>query len=146
MAGQKLDGAGVQKLKTLEEATIQLQRLHGIVETYAMTLKRSQPTMHYSMQIRRALPPMIGLLKGQFGTISDQIAGINLIASRGGNENTKVRVLREGVASLRVALEFAAKKVTEQHAVKEEKSQAEPEAEGPLPDAGAPSATPMNSA
>lgn len=117
MAGQKLDGAGVQKLKTIEEAGVQLQRLHGIVETYAMTLKRSQPTMHYSMQIRRALPPLIGLLKGQFGPIADQIASINLVASRGGNETSKVRVLREGVAAIRVALEFAAKKVEQQHAV-----------------------------
>src|SRR5438309_549144 len=39
-AGPKLDGAGIQKLKTIEEAIIQLQRLHGVVEQYALALKQ----------------------------------------------------------------------------------------------------------
>jgi hypothetical protein len=40
MAGPKLDGAGIQKMKTLEEAVTQVQRLHGVVEHYALALKR----------------------------------------------------------------------------------------------------------
>jgi hypothetical protein len=127
MAGPKLDGAGVQKLKTLEEATTMLHRLHGLVETYAMSVKKSQPTAHYIQQIRRALPPMVGLLKGQFGTISDQVAALNLLATRGSNEQTRVRVLREGVGSIRLALDVAILRVKENHAVKEtEESEAEP--------------------
>ena len=31
MAGKKLDGAGTEKMKTIEAATILLQRLHGLV-------------------------------------------------------------------------------------------------------------------
>ncbi len=127
MAGPKLDGAGVQKLKTLEEATTMLHRLHGLVETYAIAVKKSQPTSHYIQQIRRALPPMVGLLKGQFGMISDQVASLNLMATRGSNEQTRVRVLREGVGSVRLALDIATLRVKENHAVKEtEEPQAEP--------------------
>jgi len=128
MAGPKLDGAGVQKLKTLEEATTMLHRLHGLVETYAIAVKKSQPTSHYVQQIRRALPPMVGLLKGQFGMISDQVASLNLMATRGSNEQTRVRVLREGVGSVRLALDIATLRVKENHAVKET---AEPQAGEP---------------
>jgi hypothetical protein len=120
MAGPKLDGAGVQKLKTLEDALTQLQRIHGIVETYALALKRAQPTMNYGMQIKRALPPLAGLLKGQFGLISDQVMALNLVVSRGSNEQTRVRVLREGVGSIRQALDIATIRVKENHMEKEE--------------------------
>jgi hypothetical protein len=120
MAGLKLDGAGVQKMKTLEAAITQVQRLHGIVEHYALALKRKQPTMNYGMQIKRSLPPLVGLLKGQFGLISDQVAAMHLVVSRGSNELTRVRVLREGVGSLRQALDIATVRVKENHAVKED--------------------------
>lgn len=120
MAGPKLDGAGVQKMNTLDEAATQLQRLHGIVETYALALKRNQPTSLYGMQIKRAISPLVGLLKPQFGLISDQAAAMNLVAGRGGSEVAKLRQLREGVGSLRQQLEIAVVKVKENHTVKEE--------------------------
>jgi len=120
MAGPKLDGAGVQKMNTLDEAATQLQRLHGIVETYALALKRNQPTSLYGMQIKRAIAPLVGLLKPQFGLISDQAAALNLVAGRGGSEQAKVRQLREGVGSLRQQLEIAVVRVKDNHTVKDE--------------------------
>lgn len=120
MPATKLDGPGVQKMKTLEEATTQLQKLHGVVETYALALKRAQPTSLYSMQVKRALSPLVGLLKPQFGLISDQVAALNLVAGRGGSEQTKVRILREGVGATRQALEIAAVRVKDNHMVTEE--------------------------
>ena len=118
-AGPKLDGAGVQKLKTLEDATTMLQRVHGLVETYAIAVKKSHPTSFTIQQIRRALPPLIGLLKGQFGMIADQVASLNLMATRGSNEQTRLRVLRDGVGSARIAIDIAIVRVKENHAVKE---------------------------
>ena len=118
-AGPKLDGAGIQKLKSLEDATTMLHRIHGLVETYAIAVKKSQPTSFTIQQIRRALPPLIGLLKGQFGMIADQVASLNLMASRGSNEQTRVRVLREGVGSARIAIDIAIVRVKENHAVPE---------------------------
>ena len=120
MAGSKLDGAGVQKMNTLDEAATQLQRLHGIVETYALALKRNQPTSLYGMQIKRALSPLVGLLKPQFGLIADQAAALNLVASRGGSEQARLRQLREGVGSLSQQLEIAVVRVKDNHTVKEE--------------------------
>ncbi|HET7189915.1 MAG TPA: hypothetical protein VFI52_17300 [Gemmatimonadaceae bacterium] len=119
-AGPKLDGAGIQKMKTIDEATMQVQRLHGVVETYALALKRKQPTQLFSMQIKRQLSPLVGMLKPQFGMIADQVAAMNLVAGRGGNEMTKLRILREGIGSLKQALEIAAVRVKENHMVVEE--------------------------
>jgi hypothetical protein len=120
MAGVTLDGAGVEKMKTIEDATTQVQRLHGIVETYALALKRAQPTSLFGSQVKRALFPLVGLLKPQFGLVADQVAALNLIATRGGSETAKIRVLREGVGAIRQALEIAVVRIKENHAVKEE--------------------------
>ena len=121
MAGAiKLDSAGTQKMKTIDEALIQLQRLHGVVELYALTLKQNKPTTLFSSQIKRMMSPLIGLLKPQFGLIADQVAALNLASSRGGSEVVRVRTLREGVASIRTALEIAIVRIKENHAVKEE--------------------------
>lgn len=119
-APQKIDNAGVQKLKTIDEALALVQRLHGVVETYALALKRNQPTSLYGMQVKRAIGPLVGLLKPQFGLISDQAAAMNLAATRGGNEQTRVRLLREGVGQLRQALEIATVRVKETHKVEED--------------------------
>ena len=120
MAGVKLDGAGIQKMKTIEEATIQLARLHAIVELYALSLKQNKPTSLFGSQIKRALFPLVGLLKPQFGLIADQIAALNLITSRGGPDTTKVRTLREGVGSVRQQLEIATVRIKDVHKLVEE--------------------------
>lgn len=119
-AGPKLDGAGIQKLKTIDEAQLALQRLHGMVEQYALALKQNKPTSMYSQQVKRTLSPLVGLLKGQFGMIADVAAALNLVATRGGSETVKIRMLREGVGSLRQQLDIAVVKIKENHAVKEE--------------------------
>jgi len=127
MAGIKLDGAGVQKMKTLEEATAQLQKLHAVVEQYALALKQNKPTSLYGMQVKRALTPLVGLLKPQFGLISDQVASMNLVASRGGAETAKIRGLREGVGMLRQAFEIAIVRVKSNHEIKDEAPEPAPE-------------------
>jgi hypothetical protein len=119
-AGPKLDGAGIQKMKTIDEAVSATQRLHGIVELYGLTLKRKQPTQLFGMQIKRALTPLVGLLKPQFGMIADQVVAMNLVAGRGGSEESKLRSLREGVGALKQSLEIAAVRVKDNHMVVEE--------------------------
>jgi hypothetical protein len=115
LAGSQLDGAGMAKMKTLEEALTGLQRIHALVERYALTVKQGGNTGQFVHQIRRALEPLVGLLKPQFGMLSDQVASVNLMATRGGSEQVRVRGLREGVASLRQGFEIAERKVREQH-------------------------------
>jgi hypothetical protein len=119
-SGPKLDGAGHAKMETLDEATASLQRLHGIVERMAMAVRSNQNTVQFGIQLRRAGSPLVGLLKGQFGMISDQVAAMLLIATRGGGDQMKLRSLRESVAQIRIQLEIAIAKTKEKHTVQEE--------------------------
>jgi hypothetical protein len=115
MAGGKLDGAGTSKMNTLEDATAQVQRVHGLVERYALAVKQNQQASIFAMQIKRALEPLVGMLKAQFGLISDQVTALLLASSRGGGDQVRIRTLREGVGQLKQALEIAERKVREQH-------------------------------
>jgi len=117
MAGLKLDSAGVNKLKTLDEALLLLQRIHGLVEQYAMTLKRGQPTSVFVMNIRRQLPTLSENLKSQFGLIADQVMSVNLAASRGASEQVRLRGLREGVAQIKTSIDIAMTQTKDKHAV-----------------------------
>lgn len=122
MAGLHLDSPGVIKMKTLDEAQTHLQRIHAVVEQYAMAVKRNQPATVFMMNLRRQLPSLAENLKNQFGMISDQITQLNLTTSRGVSENQRVRVLREGVAHIRQSLEIAVTQTKDRHAVKDGKA------------------------
>ena len=117
MGGTKLDGAGTQKMKTLEEALVTVQSMHGMAERMALQVKNQQGVGLIPGQIKRIAVPLQGQLKGQFGIIADQVAGMLIAMGRGGGEQGKVRVLREAVAQLRTALEMAQSKVKKDHAV-----------------------------
>lgn len=118
------------KMKTLDEAMLLLQRVHGLVEMYAMAIKRGQPGGPLLQNLRRTFPTLSENLKGQFGMISDQVMAVNLSTSRGASEAVRVRTLREGVAQIKQALEIAATAVKDRHAVAEE-SRAEDRADDP---------------
>ena len=124
MAGMKLDSAGQNKLKTLDEALLHLQRIHGLVEQYAMALKRNQPASVFVMNLRRQMPTLAANLKNQFGMISDQVTATNLAASRGASEIVRLRQLREGVAQVRQALEIAVTQTKDKHKVIEKRGAA----------------------
>lgn len=130
MATVKLDGAGMAKMKTLDEAMLLLQRIHGLVEMYAMAIKRGQPAGPLVQNLRRTLPTLSENLKGQFGLIADQVMAINLATSRGASETVRVRTLREGVAQVKQALEIAVTQVKDRHAVKEESASEDQKADG----------------
>jgi hypothetical protein len=117
MAGIKLDSAGQNKMKTLDEALLLLQRIHGTVEQYGMALKRNMPTNVYMMNIRRQLPTLAANIKNQFGMIADQVTSVNLAASRGASEAVRLRGLREGIAQIRQALEIAITQTKDKHKV-----------------------------
>ncbi|HEY2849210.1 MAG TPA: hypothetical protein VGI97_04990 [Gemmatimonadaceae bacterium] len=117
MAATKLDGAGAQKMKTIEEALMSLQSIHGMVERMAVEIKRQGSVGIIPQQIKRSAGMLQGQLKGQFGIISDQFAAMALVSSRGGSDVVRLRTLREYVAQIRTALEIAANKVKEHHSV-----------------------------
>jgi hypothetical protein len=113
----RLDGAGLAKLETLEQAVTQVQRLNTIVERMAQSQRMNQPLAHYRQQIHRAAAPVASLLKAQFGPISDMVTTLVLISTRGGSDQQKVRSMREAVAQIRAQLEAADGRVRKQHIV-----------------------------
>jgi hypothetical protein len=117
MAGVKLDGAGVQKMKTLEEALSTIQTMHGMTERMAMDMKNQKSVGIIPQQIKRIAVPLQGQLKGQFGLLADQVAGMILAVSRGGSDVVRLRTLRENIAQLRTAVELNVNKVKAQHSV-----------------------------
>ncbi len=117
MAGRKLDGArtGEDEDALRTRLTI-LQRIHALVEQYAFAVKRQTSTgSTYFTNLKRQFPALGGLLKGQFGVISDQVFAISLSISRGSSEPTRIRQMREGVAQLTQSIEIATKQVIEKH-------------------------------
>jgi len=120
--GPKLDGAGAAKMETLDEATAQLQRIHGLVEKMAIAIRSGHETNSFGAQIRRTGSPLVGKLKGQFGMIADQVTALMLVASRGGGEQVKLRSMRECVAQIRIQLEIAVAKTKEKHAILEDRA------------------------
>jgi len=128
MAGLRLDGAGQAKMKTLDDAMNILLRVNGLVEHYALQIKRNQSGATFLTNIRRQLPTLSEMLKAQFGMIADQVMQTNLASTRGASEQMRVRALREGVAQVKTALEIAVAHVKEKHnldAESKEKSGAE---------------------
>lgn len=121
MSGLRLDGAGQAKLKTLDDAMITLLRINGLVEQYALQIKRNQSGSTFLTNIRRQLPQLSEMLKAQFGMIADQVMQTNLVSSRGASEQMRVRALREGVAQVRTALEIAIAHTKDKHELAEGK-------------------------
>lgn len=117
MGGVKLDGARTQKMKTLEEALLTMQTIHGLVERMALDVKNNRGVGVTPRQIKRIATNLQGQLKAQFGLIADQVAGMIIAMGRGGGEQGKVRVRREAVGQIRTALEINAAKVKKEHAV-----------------------------
>jgi hypothetical protein len=119
MSQVKLDAAGLNKLKVLDDGLLLLQRINGIVEQYALALKRNQPASVYVQNVRRQLPTLAENLRSHFGSISDQVIGVNLAASRGASEVMRLRVLREGVSQIRQAMDIAIIQTKSKHAIED---------------------------
>ncbi len=117
MAAQKLDGAGTQKMKTLEEAQMSLTQIHSMVERMGVEVKGGGSVGIFPNQIKRLAGALQGQLKGQFGMIADMFASMILAAGRGGSEIVRLRTLRESVAQIRTAMDIAASKVKKDHSV-----------------------------
>src|SRR5438046_2677747 len=121
MAGLKLDGAGQAKMTTLDDAVTIHQRIHTLVEQYALSIKRNQPASHLMQNLKRQMPMLAGKLKGQFGMISDLVTATNMTMTRGSTDAMRVRAMREGVASIKVQLEIAITRTIEEHSERDDK-------------------------
>ena len=121
MAGIKLDGAGQARMTTLDDSVVLHQRLHALVEMYALSVKNNKPAGSILQNIKRQFPTLAAKLKGQFGMISDLVTAVTMQATRGSSEQMRVRQMREGMAAIKVQLEIAIAQTIAKHEVKDDK-------------------------
>jgi hypothetical protein len=120
VAGLRLDGAGTAKMVTLEECITIHQRVHTLVEQYALAVKRNQPASHLMANLKRQMPILAGKLKGQFGMISDLVTSTSMTMTRGASDQIRVRSMREGAAAIKVQLDIAVAQTISKHEMKDE--------------------------
>ena len=117
MAGLILDSSGTIKMKVLDDAVLLVQRINGLVETYAIQAKKGTPAASIVQNIRRQLVTLAANLKSQFGMISDQVTNVYISSSRGASDAGRVRALREGLAQIKQGIEIGMTQTKDKHAV-----------------------------
>src|SRR3954469_707005 len=114
---------------TLDECITIHQRIHTLVEQYALAMKRATPASHILMNLKRQMPVLAGKLKGQFGMIADLVTSANMSMTRGASDVIRVRSMREAVAAIKVQLEIAVAQTIAKHESKDEKHEASDDAQ-----------------
>jgi hypothetical protein len=104
-------------MKVLDDALLMLQRLNGLVETYAINAKKGTPSAAIVANIKRQLTTLASNTKTQFGMISDLVTNVYISSSRGASDQGRVRSLREGLAAIKQALEIGAAQTIAKHQV-----------------------------
>jgi hypothetical protein len=116
---EKLSAGAQQQLDTIAMARRKLDRIHGLVEQYASGMKGQD---QLAIMVGRAALDLGRALLGQgLGVLADQANQLGMLARRGGVTQSKIRGMRDYVASLRPALDRAEKAVydKETHAARE---------------------------
>jgi hypothetical protein len=123
MAG-KMSPSAQGKLAALNEFSQRVQRVHGLVEQYASS--KTNPDQ-YLMPMTRGFAQLKMQFMGAGLDAMSQLCGSMEIASkRGLSYMQKVRILREGVGSLRFQLEMEQRVVvSEDQARQEQEAKAE---------------------
>jgi hypothetical protein len=106
-----LSPAAVQKMATLQHMTERVQHLHGLVERFATTRdpKLAEPLVQ---PMKRAFGRLKLELSGAgLDTLSQLAGSMEVAAGRGGSVQMKIRILREGVGSIRHRLDQEARSV-----------------------------------
>lgn len=93
------------KLAELRKLTDKVHHVHGLVEKYAAA-KTAQQARRQVLPLKRAFGKLkLELMGAGFDTLSQLAGSMELAAGRGGSQRNKVRILREGVGSLRFQME-----------------------------------------
>jgi hypothetical protein len=103
MAG-KLSPTAQTRLSILNEFHARVQRVHGIVEQYSTS--KTNPDQ-YLMAMTRAFSQLkMQFMGAGFDAMSQLCGSMEIASKRGLSYMQKVRILREGVGSLRFQLEL----------------------------------------
>jgi hypothetical protein len=121
MAGLILDSMGTIKMQVLDKAMTDVYRINGLVEQLAANAKQGKPSTSIMATIKRYLTSMAAQLKSQFGMISDAVTNVYISSSRGSSDQTRARMLKEGMAQVKQAIEIGITQTKDKHAVHREK-------------------------
>jgi hypothetical protein len=122
MAGLILDSMGTIKMGVLEKAMADVHRLNALCEQLAVNAKKGAPSTALMQTIKRYLTTLAANLKSQFGMISDTVTNVYISSSRGSSDQTRARMLKEGIANIKQAIEIGIAQTKEKHAVHREKA------------------------
>lgn len=124
MAG-KLTPSAAAKLAVLNEFGTRVQRVHGLVEQYATS--KSNPDQ-YLMPMQRAFGQLKMQLMGAGMDAMSQLCGsMEIAAKRGMSPMQKIRILRDGVGSLKFQLELEQRAIVSEDQARQAKEAAERE-------------------
>src|SRR4051812_16303421 len=103
MAG-KLSPTGARRIGELEDLTIKVQRVHGMVEQYAAT-KTNPETL--AQPLKRAFQSLrMNFMGAGLDSVAQLCGAMEIAAGRGGNQITKARIMRDTVGSIKFQLEL----------------------------------------
>ncbi|HEX7119729.1 MAG TPA: hypothetical protein VF212_13135 [Longimicrobiales bacterium] len=123
MTGQNAAQAAA-RLASLRELEAKVQHVHGMVEQFAAAAVRGADAS-LSIPLRRAFGRLkIAFLGEGFDQLSQLAGAMEIAAGRGSAASQKVRILREGVGSMRHQIEL------EQRAVQREQAERREEGDG----------------
>jgi hypothetical protein len=105
MAGQKLSAKASETVEFLDYVLIQCDHLAHAVEEYASAKKPAQIEW-----VRQQISRDLGHLRQRamvknLGVLADEAGRLGVAASTGGSPTMKIRVLRDGVISLKATVE-----------------------------------------
>jgi hypothetical protein len=113
-----------QRLTELRRMGDRIQTVHGMVERFAVTRDASQAEL-LGLPMKRAFGRLKLELLGLGLDSMSQLAGaMEMAAGRSGSVQSKSRILREGVGSLRFQIDLQQRKVVQEG--QEQRSHAEP--------------------
>ena len=119
MAG-KLSPSAQAKLSELEPLLLRVHRCHALVEQFAA----SKGTMD-TVPLKRAFGDLKRSFMGVgFDSVAQLAGAMEIAAGRGAGANTKIRILREGMGSIRFQVELEQRAIVQQGTVVEEKKDA----------------------
>jgi hypothetical protein len=129
----KLSPAAQVKLATLQQVADKVQHVHGLVERFATTRDPRQADQ-YSQPMKRAFGRLkIELMGVGLDSLSQLAGAMEIAAGRSGATQTKGRILREGVGSMRFQVEHEQRQVVSEDTAARSQA-AEASRDGPTPE------------
>ncbi len=112
--GTKLSAKAQQKLEVLTEARRKWDRVHALVEQYG-SMKTGEDA--FLSQIYRTATDVARIfMNNGYGVMADSANQLAMLAKRGSSKQTKLRSMRELIASVKAAIEHAEKMVAQEDA------------------------------